>query len=188
MSQQELLEHVVGVLDAIGIEYMVTGSLASSLQGEPRATHDIDLVVALTQPQVPLLVRAFPAPAFYLDEATVREAIEHRGMFNLLDTREGDKVDFWILTDEDFDRSRFARRYSETIQQRRFVFSQPEDTILMKLKWARDSGGSEKQYGDALRVYEIQAERLDLDYVETWVRRLGVESLWRRLLSEAETV
>ena len=144
-------------------------------------------MVALNRAQVPSLVRAFPAPEFYLDEAAVREAIEHPGMFNLLDTREGDKVDFWILTNEDFDRSRFARRYSETIQERRFVFSRPEDTILMKLKWARDSGGSEKQYGDALRVYEVQAELLDLDYVETWVRRLGVEPLWRRLLSEAET-
>ena len=47
MSQQELLTKVVQALDAAGIEYMVTGSVVSSLQGEPRATHDIDLVVDL---------------------------------------------------------------------------------------------------------------------------------------------
>jgi len=29
------------------VEYMLTGSLASSLQGEPRATHEFDRVVEL---------------------------------------------------------------------------------------------------------------------------------------------
>ena len=47
MSQQELLRRVIQVLDSAGIEYMVTGSIASSLQGEPRSTHDINIVVAI---------------------------------------------------------------------------------------------------------------------------------------------
>ena len=47
MSQQELLALVVGQLNQLNIDYMLTGSFASSLQGEPRATHDIDLVLEL---------------------------------------------------------------------------------------------------------------------------------------------
>jgi len=43
MSQQELLAKVVGTLDGAGIDYMTTGSIVSSLQGEPRATHDVDM-------------------------------------------------------------------------------------------------------------------------------------------------
>ncbi len=43
MSQQELLIRAVQALTAAGINYMLTGSLASSLQGEPRLSHDIDL-------------------------------------------------------------------------------------------------------------------------------------------------
>jgi hypothetical protein len=66
--------------------------------------------------------------------------------------------------------------------------SSPEDTILMKLNWSRQSGGSEKQFGDALRVYEVQAGGLDHAYLETWAERLGVVGLWRRLLREAEPV
>jgi predicted nucleotidyltransferase len=45
MSQQALLRRVVRALDGAGVPHMLTGSLASSLQGEPRATHDIDLVI-----------------------------------------------------------------------------------------------------------------------------------------------
>jgi len=68
------------------------------------------------------------------------------------------------------------------------LVSSPEDTILAKLRWAKQSGGSEKQFTDALRVYEVQYEKLDIDYLEQWVKKLNVESLWKRLVDEAETV
>ena len=69
MSQQELLKLVIARLHEAGIEYMLTGSLASSLQGEPRATHDIDLVVAIRGVPgdiVSRFLRAFADQKFYL--------------------------------------------------------------------------------------------------------------------------
>jgi len=49
-------------------------------------------------------------------------------------------------------------------------------------------GGSEKQFTDALRVYEVQCGKLDIDYLEQWAKKLNVGSLWKRLVDEAETV
>ena len=97
---------------------------------------------------------AFPSPEFYLDENSIRKALADRSMFNLIHVKEGDNVDFWMLTDEEFDRSRFSRRREELIFGTRLYVSSPEDTILTKLRWSRLSGGSEKQFIDALRVYE----------------------------------
>jgi hypothetical protein len=68
----------------------------------------------------------------------------------------------------------------------RMQVSSPEDTILAKLRWAKLSGGSEKQFTDALRVYEVQFGKLDLNYMERWVKKLDLESLWKRLKEEAE--
>jgi len=65
--------------------------------------------------------------------------------------------------------------------------SSPEDTILAKLRWAKLCGGSEKQFTDALRVYEVQYGKLDLDYIEHWAEELDVKSLWKRTLDELET-
>jgi hypothetical protein len=186
MSQQELLKRVVQVLDDLKIGYMVTGSVTSSIQGEPRSTHDLDLVIDLTEDAVNSLRGAFPPSDFYLSEPAIREALSHRSMFNLLDLAQGNKVDFWILTDEPFDRSRFARKRIVEVLGLRFPVSAPEDTILMKLRWAELSGGSQKQFDDALRVYEVQRSVLDLDYLVEWASRLGVESLWRRLRGEAQ--
>ena len=188
MSQQELLKKLIKALEAAGIEYMVSGSLVSSLQGEPRSTHDIDVVVEVQKPKVHALVRAFPPPDYYLTEESILEAIEEQGMFNLMDVNSGDKVDFWILTEEPFDCSRFKRKYAEEMMGMRIMVSSPEDTILMKLKLAKLSGGSEKHYTDALRVYEVQHDTLDMDYLVRWCKELKVESLLGRNQEEAEVV
>lgn len=187
MSQQELLNRVVRVLEGAGIDYMVTGSFASSLQGEPRMTHHVDLVVAIPESAVGALMDAFPAPDYYLDPDAVLEAIRAGDMFNLLDITDGDKVDFWLLTDEPFDRSRFARRYEDVAMGMRFFVSSPEDTILAKLRWAKLSGGSERQFTDALRVFEVQSGKLDLQYLRAWASKLSVESLLNDLMDVAES-
>jgi len=187
MSQQELLKKVIHVLDQLGIQYMITGSVVSSLQGEPRSTHDIDIIIAIRRSKVHEFVKAFPSPDFYLDEDSFLEAINNQNMVNLLDLKGGDKVDFWILTDEPFDHSRFSRRYAEELMGIEIQVSSPEDTILAKLRWAKLSGGSEKQFADALRVYEVQQGKLDIDYLGHWARALDIEPLLKRLLDEAET-
>lgn len=183
MSQQALLTSVVETLNRLDIEYMLTGSFASSLQGEPRSTHDIDLVVNLHVEDVDRFVQEFPAPQFYLSPSAMREAIAGASMFNLLDTTGGAKVDFWILTDDPFDISRFTRRYATTLDGLEVMVSSPEDTILAKLRWSKRLGGSERQIGDALRVLEIRAEKLDRAYIEHWVGVLQVGDEWRELLS-----
>ena len=188
MSQQELLKKVIRALESAGIEYMVSGSIVSSLQGEPRLTHDIDVVVAIQEPNVGLLVGNFPLPGYYLDENSILDAIKKKRAFNLIDVNSGDKVDFWILTDEPFDTSRFKRKHAEEVMGIKVVVSSPEDTILMKLKWAKLSEGSEKQYTDALRVYEVQFEKLDMDYLIEWSKRLGVDALLKRIQEEAEVL
>lgn len=106
-------------------------------------------------------------------------------MFNLLSVQDGDKVDFWLLTDEPFDRSRFSRRTATTVFGAELSVSTPEDTILAKLQWANLSGGSEKHFLDALRVYEVQHPTLDEAYLDLWAHRLGATSLLSRLRSEA---
>ena len=148
MSQQELLIKVVSELDKLSISYFITGSIASTIQGEPRATHDIDLVVNINARQVTDLSHVFEMPDYYLDEAAARDALKKNGMFNLIDTNSGDKIDFWILTNDAFDQSRFKRRTRVNVFNRELFVSAPEDTILMKLKWAKLSGGSEKQLSD----------------------------------------
>jgi len=173
------------VLDAAGIDYMVTGSTVSSIQGEPRSTHDIDVVVALTAASADALLRAFPSPEFYLDEQAVREALVRKDMFNLLQPDTGEKVDFWLLTDDAFDQARFRGKVGTSFEGITLKVSRPEDTILMKLRWCKMSGGSEKQFQDALRIFEVQGSGLDQSHLDYWATQLGLNELLARLRTAA---
>jgi hypothetical protein len=67
----------------------------------------------------------------------------------------------------------------------RIAVSSPEDTILMKLRWSKMSGGSEKQFIDAIRVYEVQHKKLDHEYLREWALKLGIEKEMEKLKAEA---
>lgn len=187
MSQSGLLIEAVASLESAGVGYVLTGSLASSLQGEPRATHDIDLVIEIDLRAVDGLARAFSAPRYFFDQLAARDALSRRGMFQLLDTVSGDKIDFWALTESEFDRSRFARRVEVEVFGSRVWLTAPEDTIIQKLKWAADSGGSERQVGDAVGVYEVQAGMLDESYLDEWADRLEVSELLSEVRERAHS-
>ena len=90
MLQPKLLIKVLALLNENQIDYMITGSLVSSIQGEPRATHDVDIVVNITDTAVPALIKTFPLPDYYISELAIKEAIQNKSMFNLPDTVEGD--------------------------------------------------------------------------------------------------
>jgi hypothetical protein len=185
VAQQDLLVHTVRTLNELGVEYLITGSIVTSLQGEPRSTHDIDVVVQVSVADVPRLLDAFPRPRFYVEESTIREAIRLSGTFNIIDTEEGDKVDFWMFQEEPFDRSRFQRKYRENVFGVEMSVSSPEDTILAKLRWAKMSGGSERHVRDVLGVYEVQALNLDQAYLDEWATTLGVTDLLNAIRQQA---
>ncbi|MFC1799490.1 hypothetical protein ACFL2Z_01070 [Candidatus Eisenbacteria bacterium] len=182
------MREVIRVLGSLGIDYMISGSLVSSLQGEPRSTHDIDIVIDMTRPAVKSLAAAFPQPEYYLSEESILGAIGSDGMFNLIVVATGDKVDFWVLTGQPFDISRFARKRVESVMGMEIPVSSPEDTILMKLRWAQESGGSEKHFTDALRVYEVQYKELDTDYMEKWANELEIVTMYTKMREDAEVL
>lgn len=176
MSEQALLARLVRGLEAAGIPYMLTGSLVSSLQGVPRASHDVDLVIDALPTDAQRIAESFASPDLYVDAHAVAEAVRLRTMFNVIDSSTGDKADFWLLKDEPYDRERFARRVRVHVLGLDLAVSSPEDTILMKLRWATQAGGSQKQTDDVLGVYEFQGDALDHGYLDDWAARLGVSA------------
>src|SRR5438045_8759646 len=125
--------------------------------------------------------------ACYFDEIAAQNAIERRYMFQLQEFASGDKVDFWLLKDDPYDREAFSRRYHDEILGVHAALPRPEDMILRKLKWAQEYE-SEKQFRDALGVYELQFAKLDQAYLARWVRDLELEPIGQRLIDESHPV
>jgi hypothetical protein len=144
------------------------------MQGEPRATHDIDIIIMATPESLKAFLSDFPLEDYYYDEDAAIRALDLGNMFNII-SYTGDKVDLWPLTDSEFDQSRFSRKQQVALFGTPLNVSSPEDTVLMKLLWSKQSGGSEKQLFDAAKVYGVQGETLDGIYLSSWIEKLGLE-------------
>ena len=107
MNQAELLRYLVEAFEALGIDYMISGSQASIYYGEPRFTQDIDVVADVTPGHVPALLERFPFPEFYLSEDPAREAIQARGQFNIIHPASGLKIDALLVKHTPDDRLGF---------------------------------------------------------------------------------
>ena len=178
---------IADILNHLEIPYLVGGSVASSLLGEPRSTQDIDLVADLPVEKVGLLIQALQ-PRFYVIEEAIIEAIRYRQCFNIIDNESLVKADIFILKDDPFNQIEFHRRQALIVRQKpeRFLFlSTPEDIILQKLIWHRIGYGSEKQWRDILGVIKLQGEKLDLIYLQQWAETLQLLETLNRALTES---
>ncbi len=177
MSFEDLLTRMIGRLERAGVPYMLVGSVASSMFGEPRATRDIDIVIDPTDRQLRALVAEFETEGYYVDLAAALEAREQRAQFNVIDVSTGLKVDFVIRKDRPFSREEFRRRQQIELAGVLASVATPEDTIISKLEWAR-AGDSERQLRDAASIVAIEGDRLDRRYLERWISELALEELW----------
>jgi hypothetical protein len=178
---------VLEVLERLGVAYHLGGSYASAIHGIPRQTHDVDLVVDLPKERIPDLVRALGGE-FYIDEEAVARAVKERGSCNLIHHATGLKVDLFVKGAAPFDKVEFDRkivvRLGDEAPHEVFVKS-AEDTLLRKLLWYRLGGEvSDRQWDDVRGILSVQAERLDIAYLNDWADRLGLRDLLDRLLGK----
>ena len=169
-----------------GVEYFLGGSLASSWQGEPRATNDIDFVVAMSEPDVAPFADALGG-AFLVDAPALRQAVRERRAWNLLHLPTLTKVDLIMRGGGAYDASEFERRERiEFRQGERLFVKRPEDTVLRKLLWYREGGGvSERQWRDVIGVLRHSAAMLDSSYLDRWSRELALDDLLGKARREA---
>jgi hypothetical protein len=85
------------------------------------------------------------------------------------------KVDFIVQPDAEYQRTELGRRRQVTFEGVPIWIIAPEDLVLSKLDWARQSR-SERQLTDVRNVLSA-CDALDWTYLRIWAARLGLEEL-----------
>ena len=179
MSLGDLLASTVKMLEAEGIPYMLTGSIASSFYGEPRATRDIDVVIDPTPAGLEGLVSRLLQRGAYVDAEAAQAALRERTQFNAV---AGDvKVDFVVRGERPFSKAEFERRNRVQLPGMVAAMVSVEDLIIVKLELAAATG-SERQRRDVEGMVAIAGTALDRGYVEGWAAKLGLTDAWRTVL------
>jgi len=171
-EQREFLGRVVDLLGKAGIPYMLAGSLGSSFHGRPRATNDVDMVIAPTESQLGRFLEDI-GPDYYVSKEAGWAAFHRQSAFNIIDIKTQWKADLCIRDARPFSTEEFSRRQKATVLGVDVWVISPEDVILSKLEWAKDSG-SQQQMQDVLGVLQVQGEHLDREYLWKWAQELGV--------------
>jgi hypothetical protein len=174
-------------LEALGVRWLVGGSVASSILGLPRATLDIDLIADLRGAHVTALYEALIAD-YYVDRDTMRWAVSTRRSFNAIHQGSMIKVDVFCAGDDPLTRGELDRRVFIDLPVGRIPLCSSEDIILQKLVWWREAGGSERQWRDAIGVVQIRGAELDRAYIDSHAGSLGLSTEIERLFEEASQI
>jgi len=165
-------------LDEAKIPYVISGSIAANYYTVPRMTRDLDVVVEMQESDVKNFVRLFQED-FFVDEDMVRTEVKKKGMFNLIQSAYIIKIDFILRKESDWQVMVFARRQKVQIDDMSIWLISPEDLILAKLLWAKDSA-SEMQLNDVRNLLQ-SAERLDGAYIKQWMAALGLQEVYQKV-------
>src|SRR5690348_6182173 len=136
MSLADFLSRLTRVFEDLGLEYMIVGSLASTVHGVARSTQYVDIVVALPRHRLGDLLAALPQDDYYVSDTAAEEAVR-QSQFNVIDMATGWKADLVIEKQRPFGIEELRRRRRHTLLGVELYLASPEDTIWQQMEKRR---------------------------------------------------
>lgn len=175
---------VVAALDAGGIPYVIGGSVAASLLGEPRSTLDLDIMIDCDATAARDLAKLL-SDFCYVDVENAVASAARGESFNAIHLETSMKIDFFFAEKKSFARDAIAHRRAVNIGGSRLYFYAAEDLIVRKLAWFRVGGEvSERQWRDVLGILRLNRD-LDRERLSRSAEDAGVADLLERAVDEA---
>ena len=173
----DTLKDVVVRLNDLGVNYMVTGSVAMASYVKARATMDVDVIVEIEEEIINNFEQRF-AGDYYVTIESIRRAKALCSMFNVISQATFIKVDFILRKPNRFETAKFERRRLSKLGELEFWVISKEDLILSKLDWAKDSL-SERQFEDVRALLESGA---DTGLIDREINAENLVDVWRSYL------
>lgn len=170
-------------LNNLGVPYMVTGATACIAYGQPRLTHDVDIVLELDQQHIPALESAFPPSDFYCppeEIIAVEVTRTMRGHFNIIHHESGMKADCYLTGNDHLHRWGMSMRRRLAMSGEPVWLAPPEYVIIRKLEYFRE-GGSEKHLIDIRGILEVSHTAVDYSILNEQIRQRQLSNTWNKI-------
>lgn len=187
INYEDFVRHVIAALETAGVTYMIGGAVAAWAWGEPRATLDLDIVVKIPPEAVGRLSKELEKRDMLVPADIILENIlETRAdlPINAIHMHSGYKADLYPLREGDELRaSAFERRQKIDFGAPlgNVYIHSPEDLIIYKL-WYYSLSQQTKHLRDITSIVIALGDQLDYKYIEYWIDKKGLTSLWGDLL------
>ena len=185
LAQNRAFGGVIDILEAMDVEYLIWGGVATVMYGEPRFTRDMDVVIRLGRDQVDALARLFEEDGYYVSVEAIRDALERHFYFNAIHLETNIKVDFCVAGRDPVLNWAFEHcQVKQFDESRRAAYMPPESVILTKLQAFRESD-STRHLDDIESILRVSGAQLDIAYIDREAARTGVSGNWRELLGRS---
>jgi hypothetical protein len=174
VNPTEIIFRLVDRLERSEFAQMLVGSHCSSYNGVPNSRMSADLIVKMT---------GCPLERALLGFEFKPESADGLARYSVVDPSTSYRLNLFLLSADEHDQSRFARRRHVDFENRRACLPTAEDVIVAKLRSSKASGhASDAQ--DAKQILSLRSKKLDLPYIRQWADEHGTLRLFNRLLSE----
>jgi hypothetical protein len=183
MPDHDLIKIFISRLNRLGVRYIVTGAVACIIYGEPRLTHDLDLVIELNPEEVDRFATTFPIEEFYCPPPEVIQieiARQQRGHFNLIHHNTGFKADIYLSGLDKLHQWALKNRTHVDFEGEALWLAPVEYVILRKLQYHRE-GRSEKHLRDISGILEISPSQIDFKTLKDKIKKMGLEEEWEKI-------
>lgn len=170
---------VIDVLEAIGAQYAIWGGMAVIAYGEPRFTHDMDILLSPTRLEVPLFVRTLVKTHYHVDEIAVNRAM-NGGFFMVIHLGYHIKIDFYVPVEPELKAMIASRVYLPFDEMRRAAYLTPTAVIAAKLRAYQESQ-STRHLDDIASIIRLQGKKLEREQLDIAAARFGLMGVWRTL-------
>ncbi len=186
MQEPDLFQIFLERLKNAHLDYIVTGSVAAIVYGEPRLTNDIDLILNLNKADIPKISQAFPSEQFYCPpkEVILNELGRYnRGHFKLIHHRTGFKADIYLIGFDSLHKWAFENKRIIKYQNSEIAIAPAEYVILRKLEFFKE-GGSQKHLYDIEGILQNSSALIDFDFLKDQAQKSGVQDILQQILDK----
>lgn len=185
MPEYDLITIFITRFNKLNVKYFVTGAVASIVYGEPRLTHDLDLVIEINKDDIAGLITEFPFEEFYCppeEIINVEMDRQQRGHFNLIHHETGFRADVYLSGRDELHQWAIDSRQCIDYEGESLWLAPIEYVILRKLEYYQE-GGSEKHLRDIESMLEISSNKIDSVFLENKIQELNLVTEWRKIKS-----
>lgn len=185
MTTDAAAARIIEALNSLDIPNMLVGSYSRNYYAIPRSTKDVDIVIELSSQSLLTELARRIGPEFVMDEQITFETITGNVRHIVRCPGSPVVIELFILSDDEFQRHRFARRREVRIPElgTKVVLPAAEDVVVQKLRWGRA-----KDLDDAVDVLAVQGEKIDHAYIEDWCRRLNILDRYQKVRATIQSI
>ena len=183
MQETDLFTKFTEKLSTARLSYMVTGSVACIIYGEPRLTYDLDIILDLPANSIKSFLKQFPEKDFYVpphEVIMVEINRAQRGHINVIDFSSGFKLDVYFPGEDLLIHWGLSKSREISYKNSSLKIAPPEYVVLQKLRFYKE-GKSEKHIRDIKSMLSVSKEDISFTDIENWAQELGLIDVWKNL-------